>query len=161
MKANLQFAAMLACALGACGRASLGGPGGSSSDQGNTGNSDSATNLQSGITFALPSASFSGNSVRICGQRDLPADPKYRCISSLSSPDAGAEACPCFNFAADGSLIDPTTGQPPVINNLCPSEDFPNADWTFTYAVFTEPACGTSPSMPCGTRSSSHFTFWL
>jgi alpha-tubulin suppressor-like RCC1 family protein len=90
--------------------------------------------------FALSGGDFAGNSVRICGSRP-PPDSKFRCNSSLSSPDAGPEDCPCFNFAADGSLIDPATGGPLVINGLCPSVDFPPADWTFTYSVFTEQNC--------------------
>ena len=143
MKASIPLAAILLWGLGACG----GGPSGRSADttgspgSGNpTHDSTGAATAQSSITFALPSASFSGNSVLICGERDLPADPKYRCVSALGTPDGGT--CSCFNFAQDGSLIDPSTGLPPVINDLCPSEDFPNADWTFTYSVFTEADCG-------------------
>ncbi|MCL2723721.1 MAG: hypothetical protein FWD69_04710 [Polyangiaceae bacterium] len=96
------------------------------------------------VSFALSDGDFSGNSARICGSRPAP-DPKYRCNFSLT-PDieAGADAgdaCPCYNFAADGSLVDPVTGQPAVITGLCPSIDFPAANWSFRYEIFDAPDC--------------------
>jgi len=101
-------------------------------------------------SFAITGADFSGNSIRICGSRP-PADPKYFCNSELSSPDAGETACPCFNFAADGSLVDPATGLPAALTDLCASQDLgpddgPNTrpvsnGWTFTYAIFDSPRC--------------------
>jgi len=96
------------------------------------------------MTFAISGGDFTGNSVRICGSRPAP-DPKYRCNPSLTpdveaGTDAG-DACPCFNFNADGSLVD-SNGVPVVITGLCPSADFPPANWDFSYAIFTEPNCG-------------------
>ncbi|MCL2725460.1 MAG: hypothetical protein FWD69_13590 [Polyangiaceae bacterium] len=95
------------------------------------------------MTFALPDGDFTGSSVRICGSRMAP-DSKYRCNSSLTpdveaGTDAG-DACPCFNFNADGSLVD-STGAPAVIAGLCPSADFPTANWNFSYAIFSAPDC--------------------
>lgn len=94
----------------------------------------------SSVTIAMGGGggSFDGNSVQICGQRP-PPDSKYRCESVLHASDGSI--CPCFDFAPDGSLLDPMTGQPVVLDNLCPSSDFPEADWTFTYAVFSEQGC--------------------
>jgi hypothetical protein len=111
-------------------------------------------------SFAISGGDFSGNSVRICGSRTPPADGKFRCENSLSPADAGPDACPCFNFTADGNLIDPTTGQAnAVIRNLCPSVDpsadgSAGADWTFTFSIFTSPNCmGTQLNEP-----SNNFT---
>ncbi|MCL2725040.1 MAG: VWA domain-containing protein [Polyangiaceae bacterium] len=96
------------------------------------------------MTFTLSGGDFTGNSVRICGSRPAP-DPKYRCNPSLTpdveaGTDAG-DACPCFNFNADGSLVD-ANGVPAAITGLCPSADFPTANWDFSYALFSEPDCG-------------------
>jgi len=79
--------------------------------------------------------------------------------------EPGAQlGCPCFQFNADGSLVsvltgfddtgdpifgnDLVSGTPPqvVIPNLCPSNDVPEGDWTFTYAVWTGTTCGTGPT---------------
>jgi len=54
--------------------------------------------------------------------------------------DAG-DACPCFNFDADGSLVD-GAGAPAVVSGLCPSADFPTANWDFSYAFFSALDCG-------------------
>ncbi|MCL2779101.1 MAG: hypothetical protein FWD73_13960 [Polyangiaceae bacterium] len=85
------------------------------------------------MTLALSGADFTGNSVRICGSRSAP-DAKYRCTSTLTP-------CPCFNFAADGSLVDPATGMPAAIPDLCSSSDLPAANWTFQYEVFSALDC--------------------
>ncbi|MCL2725201.1 MAG: hypothetical protein FWD69_12275 [Polyangiaceae bacterium] len=93
--------------------------------------------------FSIAGADFTGNSVRICGSRPAP-DPKYRCDWSLTpTVDAGEDAgtaCPCFNFTADGNLAD-DAGAPVVVTGLCPSIDFPPADWSFQYQIFSAPDC--------------------
>jgi hypothetical protein len=95
-------------------------------------------------------SSFAGNSIRICGARDPAADTIYRCDSTLPAstssvaipaPDPADPDCPCFDFADDGTLTDPTTGLPAQIGGLCPSDDLPIGDWTFDYTLYTTPAC--------------------
>ncbi|MCL2778105.1 MAG: IPT/TIG domain-containing protein [Polyangiaceae bacterium] len=102
------------------------------------------SNGNASMKFALSGVDFTGNSVRVCGSRPAP-DPKYRCNPSLTpdveaGTDAG-NACPCFNFNADGSLVD-SHGAPALITGLCPSADFPAANWAFSYALFSAPDCG-------------------
>ncbi|MCL2725802.1 MAG: hypothetical protein FWD69_15350, partial [Polyangiaceae bacterium] len=133
MKGRIAFAPVLVAALiFACSS--------NSTNQEGTGGS----NGNASMTFALSGGDFTGNSVRICGSRPAP-DPKYRCNSSLTPDiDAGTDAgdaCPCFNFNADGSLVD-SSGAPAVISGLCPSMDFPAANWAFSYAVFSATDCG-------------------
>lgn len=108
--------------------------------------SQSDGSQQASATFSITGADFSGNSVRICGSRMPPADSKYRCISSLTLSDGG---CPCFNFAADGTLVGSGAASA-SIPNLCPSIDRSadasaaqngEAPWTFTYAIFDSPEC--------------------
>ncbi|MCL2723662.1 MAG: hypothetical protein FWD69_04410 [Polyangiaceae bacterium] len=133
MKGRIAFAPLLVAALiFACSSNSM--------NQDDTGGSDGNASM----TFALSGGDFTGNSVRICGSRPAP-DPKYRCNDSLTpdieaGTDAG-DACPCFNFNPDGSLVD-GTGAPAVITGLCPSADFPTANWAFSYALFSAPDCG-------------------
>ncbi|MCL2449345.1 MAG: hypothetical protein FWD17_10380, partial [Polyangiaceae bacterium] len=99
------------------------------------------------------------NSIRICGSRTPAADPKFRCTSDLANPPGGAEpeSCPCFNFDADGNLLDVSTGDPAQLTDLCPSADLPAgatgevgpSPWTFQYFIFNQPACaGTQLNTP-------------
>ncbi|MCL2723720.1 MAG: hypothetical protein FWD69_04705 [Polyangiaceae bacterium] len=129
MKTGILFAPVLVIALiFAC----------SSKESPEDGTGGDSEDGHASVTFALSGGDFTGNSVRICGSRP-PPDPKYRCSSSLTSNVDGA--CPCFNFAADGSLIDPATGQPVVITGLCSSTAAPPANWSFQYEVFSEQDC--------------------
>ncbi|MCL2778233.1 MAG: hypothetical protein FWD73_09530, partial [Polyangiaceae bacterium] len=123
MKGRIAFAPVLVAALiYAC-----------SSNSTNGGNSGGNASM----TFAIAGGDFAGNSVRICGSRTAP-DPQYRCIASLTpNPE---DECPCFNFSADGSLVE-SNGAPVVISDLCPSADTPPANWNFTYELFSEPDC--------------------
>ncbi|MCL2778209.1 MAG: VWA domain-containing protein [Polyangiaceae bacterium] len=124
MKGRVAFAPVLVAALiYAC-----------SSNSTNGGNSGGNASM----TFAIAGGDFAGNSVRICGSRTAP-DPQYRCIASLTPHPE--DECPCFNFAADGSLVESATGAPLVISNLCPSADNPPANWNFSYELFSEPDC--------------------
>jgi hypothetical protein len=62
--------------------------------------------------------------------------------SSVSVPGApGTADCPCFDFAADGTLIDPTSRRPVEVNHLCPSNDVPAGGWTFDYTIYTAGSC--------------------
>jgi choice-of-anchor A domain-containing protein len=101
-------------------------------------------------SFSVEGVDLVGRSVRICGSRTPPADPKYPCVNSLSAADAGPGACPCFDFTAEGHLIDPSTGQLAALEGLCPSSDLgvnagidagAGADWTFTYFLFSDAGC--------------------
>jgi hypothetical protein len=100
-------------------------------------------------SFAITGASFAGNSIRICGSRTPAADPKYRCNSQLSPADAGPTNCPCFNFAADGTLVSNVDGGSSTLTDLCASNDLAAGapagtgpvNWTFTYSVFDSPNC--------------------
>jgi len=95
-------------------------------------------NPMASVSFNLAGATdFANQSVRICGSRPAP-DSKYRCDASIAL--AGSSACPCFNFTADGNLVD-STGAPVVLDGLCPTSDFPSAIWTFQYDIFSEPNC--------------------
>ena|GEM_PF-2326949 len=94
--------------------------------------------MEASTTFSMSGGDFTGNSVRICGSRPAP-DAKYRCASSLIPPDE--MECPCFNFVSDGTLVD-SSGQPLVINGLCPSSDTPAANWNFSYSIFSASDCG-------------------
>ena len=180
MKAGIPCAALLALTLGACGHSSSGSAGNTNNPPGSSGSPDNSGSPSSpsqpgspgntgspastgspgdstaSVTIILPTASFTGNSVRICGERLVPAARDFRCENSLSSPDAGTTGCPCFNFAADGSLVDPVTGAPVVINNLCPSVDVPNDPWTFTYEVFSGAGC-TGTQLNDGTHNFTCF----
>lgn len=76
--------------------------------------------------LSLPDPDFSGNSVRIVGQRGDDADAKYPCANAFDE---------CFNFGVD----------PIEVTNLCPSSDFPSADWTFTYEIYSDIDCDDGP----------------
>ncbi|MCL2779100.1 MAG: hypothetical protein FWD73_13955 [Polyangiaceae bacterium] len=89
------------------------------------------------IGFTLAGNDFTDQSVRICGDRQDPSNPEYRCLSSLTP---NQEECPCFNFTPDGQLVD-TNGVPVVISDLCPSANIPPANWSFTYAIYDSPDC--------------------
>ncbi|HEX5058881.1 MAG TPA: hypothetical protein VFV99_05945 [Kofleriaceae bacterium] len=101
------------------------------------------------MAFGLGGGDFAGNSVRICGQRQMAADSKYFCDSVLPGDSSSVEVpgphpmeeCPCFDFASDGTLVDPTTHAPVVINGLCPSIDLPHAPWRFDYTIYTQTSC--------------------
>jgi hypothetical protein len=104
---------------------------------------------QSQMAFALGGGDFYGNSVRICGARVTHADSKYACDSVLSADESSVavpgphqgEECPCFDFASDGTLKDPTTHQAIVVDGLCPSIDLPHSNWRFDYTIYTHQAC--------------------
>jgi len=66
-------------------------------------------------------------SVRICGARNVPADGKYLCNSSLP-----ASPCPCFNVDPDGIV---------TIEDLCASADVPTSGWSFDYAIYEGTDC--------------------
>jgi hypothetical protein len=80
------------------------------------------------------SSTFSGASVRICGERE-PPDSRTTCISEL--PD---DPCTCYNFDADGRIVD-ENGVPVVLMNLCPSTGSRPGEWTFEYEVYGAPDC--------------------
>lgn len=91
-----------------------------------SGGADSLDGDLSSVSFAQI-ANFTGNSVMICGTRDPAADNKYPCLSELP--------CTCFEFAADGTLVDGT------VTGLCPSVNVPAGDWTFTYEIWSGAGC--------------------
>jgi hypothetical protein len=91
----------------------------------------------SSVMFAIAGADFSGSSVRICGARSTP-DPKYRCDATITP--MGAMECPCFDFAADGTLVD-AMNDPVVLEGLCPSINVPVSNWNFLYSIFSGPSC--------------------
>ncbi|MCL2777241.1 MAG: hypothetical protein FWD73_04490 [Polyangiaceae bacterium] len=113
------------------------GTGGSSNATDGGDRTDAGTKTDAGyghasITFAFAGGDFTGNSVRICGSRPAP-DETYECSPLLS--------CSCFNFNADGNLVD-STGALAVVTGLCPSADSPSANWSFDYGLFSAPDCG-------------------
>jgi hypothetical protein len=118
--------------------------GGCSFDEGSLGGK------QSQMSFGLSGGDFYGNSIRICGARVYPADSKYACDSVLSPYSSSVavpgphpmEECPCFDFASDGTLIDPVTHAPVEVTGLCPSVDYPQSPWRFDYTIYTRQACG-------------------
>lgn len=57
--------------------------------------------------------------------------------STLESPGS----CPCFDFDDRGNLIHPETGGEAVVDGLCPSDNVPAANWTFTYRIFEKRGC--------------------
>jgi hypothetical protein len=99
--------------------------------------SSEPTDGLSSVKFSVVGADFSGNSVRICGSRP-PADLKYGCASDLL--DENVE-CPCFDFNADGTLVGAGGVGAPAVSGLCPSINVPQADWTFSYAIYSAPGC--------------------
>lgn len=94
------------------------------------------------VWFAVGGVSFAGNSLRVCGHRDLRADAKYRCSSILERGGGHkkpSDGCACFDFDERGGLVE--GGREVVVTDLCPSDLVPAADWTFTYAVFESRGC--------------------
>lgn len=77
------------------------------------------------LQMSVSGLSFSGNSVRIVGNRSVDADSKYPCLNEIDT---------CLNFDVDGKVED--------VSGLCPSENVPNGDWTFDYTVFSDIDCG-------------------
>lgn len=109
--------------LGACGGS------GSGDDQSQ---SDGVT----AVEFALTSGpDFKGNSVYICADRSRPSDSKYPCDN---------HSCQCFNFDTDGRLMNCDKG-PARFENLCPTADYPVANWKFEYTVYGGPDCKGTP----------------
>lgn len=98
------------------------------------------------IEFTAVGRAFAGDSILVCGERDIPADGRYPCASSISVHQASSgsgerSTCSCFDVDEDGNLLDRGTGRAAVIDNLCPSDDPPASNWTFTYSVFSSTAC--------------------
>jgi hypothetical protein len=80
-----------------------------------------------------------GDSVFIQGTRDTMANGIYGCLSSVSG---------CFQLDPDGfatsTTTDPTNGTitgGPGFGGLCPSDDDPVGDWTFTYTFYDGANC--------------------
>lgn len=112
--------------------------------------SSSRSKALASTSFAITGVDFTGDSVRICGSRRPPADSRYFCNSTLSSPDdAGDAGCPCFNFGTDGTLVDMADGGPGIFTDLCASNDLAAdagaaagpVDWTFDYSLFNGADC--------------------
>lgn len=86
----------------------------------------------SSVDFALAAdANFANHSVKICGQRAVPADPIYPCDSGYPVP-----TCHCFAFDADGTLAGDA-----FFDELCPSTNSPVGSWTFEYFIWSQPNC--------------------
>ncbi len=86
-----------------------------------------------GMAITVP-PDFSGVSVFIQGTRTPPANGShiYGCLSSASD---------CFTLDPNGFATSTTTGAP-GFGGLCPSDDDPVGDWTFTYAFYDDASCG-------------------
>jgi hypothetical protein len=101
--------------------------------------------------FQVSGRDFSGNSIRICGARNPAAEAGIACDSVLpdtassvsvpGGPGALTPECPCFDFAADGTLIDPTSQEAVAVSGLCPSSDVPMGGWTFDYTIYSMGSC--------------------
>lgn len=110
------------------------------------------------VEFATAGGWFEGNSILVCGHRDTPADGKYPCVSTLPTATESSASrrwqpgCSCFDADANGKLVDGATGQPPLFDNLCASDDLPSASWTFTYAIFASEGC-SGEQLNDGTRN--------
>jgi hypothetical protein len=113
---------ILCIALVACG---------DSTPNDSTPNDDATSSIQ----LQVSGADFSGNSIRICGARQEVADAKYACDSDLLDT---SDECPCFDFNADGTLVTPGGA---AVTGLCPSVNVPQADWAFSYELFSAPGC--------------------
>jgi hypothetical protein len=84
------------------------------------------------VDFSMTMApSFGGNSVKICGDRAKDADSKCPCLS---------HRCQCFNFDREGVPVD-AHGGPARFEELCPTADYPVANWTFSYTVYGVKDC--------------------
>lgn len=115
-------------AVSACG----GSDGGSSDDSSSS--SEFAT-----AEFSLQlSPDFTGNSVKLKGERKKDADKKYPCKNKV--PEA------CYAFDAYGGLVewdDHTKSYKEVkFDDLCPSDNAPEADWKWEFTLFTDDKCG-------------------
>ena len=78
-----------------------------------------------GASFkASLSQDFSGNFLGVSGTRAVAVDAKYPCLSQVT-------AC----LALDSS------GKTGPLNDLCPSVDTPQGDWSFTYGLYTDEDC--------------------
>lgn len=96
-------------------------------------------------TFELNGGpSLYGHSVKLCGKRvdehgaSKPAGATYDCISELP--------CDCYAFDPSGGLtvwnsID-AEHVPARIEDLCPSDNVPVAEWEFTFSLYTDGTCG-------------------
>ncbi|HCF61076.1 MAG TPA: hypothetical protein DFS52_24155 [Myxococcales bacterium] len=111
---RLTLAAVAAIAIAAVGCGPGGKPGGAEEGA-----------LSSISINLVTNPNFQGNSVRIVGTRVPGADLKYPCLNSIDT---------CWALDVNGSLFH-------VIEDLCPSENIPKGDWTFTYEIYSELDC--------------------
>jgi hypothetical protein len=73
---------------------------------------------------ALLGNDFTGNYVKVLGNRSVPADGKYPCINQF-------EVC---------LGLDPA-GATAAIKDLCPSTNTPAGTWAFSYIIYADAQC--------------------
>lgn len=81
-------------------------------------------------SFALSDTDFSGNSIRIVGERDPAADLKYDCANLFDV---------CLNFDENGETD--------VLLGLCASSAQPAGGWNFDYQIFYGVDCPAGAEM--------------
>lgn len=104
----------------------------------------------SALSLAVSGPNFKGNSVKIKGKRDLPADKKYPCESEVEKR--------CYKFDKDGHPLD-EHGNPVVFKDLCPSTNYPQATWTFDYTIYGDDKCTPGEEITTGDGDDDLFNF--
>lgn len=92
------------------------------------------------MSLSVSGPDFKGNSVKIKGRRLKDSDKKYPCENKVENQ--------CFKFAEDGTLR--KDGKEVVFKDLCPSNNFPHANWKFEYTIYGDDKCTPGKEITTG-----------